>query len=387
MSKPTNLDAQRILSILDELKEKLTYLSVVTPQVLEAVQNEEGQVCAKEVLGSELLKKIQEQIRLEELYQVSNTTNDGVFQLTDDEDQRETIEKLQKNTLDLYRRMKQKANILQELRNFQENRPQNVMQLLRTLADMQELTLKRLTTTVEEDRSRQELLDQYILREEQASKKRAQLEKDLATVRRERENSQSARTDELTRLKANLSDVKESTTLAMERLRTLFQTQMQDQQDAYNGKEESIKKEIAKVQEEAKAQQSAALEEEVQLRRRKMRGETECDKLIKDYDTEVLANVDEFNSQLIEYEKETKKLDLLQDHFRKVDLENQRIVEEDELTKTRNRRIAREEQKKHAMSAVVQAYWRGIIQREEFVKLKKAKKKGGKKAGAKGKAK
>jgi len=387
MSKPTNLDAQRILSILDELKEKLTYLSVVTPQVLEAVQNEEGQVCAKEVLGSELLKKIQEQIRLEELYQVSNTTNDGVFQPTDDEDQRETIEKLQKNTLDLYRRMKQKANILQELRNFQENRPQNVMQLLRTLADMQELTLKRLTTTVEEDRSRQELLDQYIQREEQASKKRAQLEKDLASVRRERENSQSARTDELTRLKANLSDVKETTTQQMEGLRTRFQTQMHDQQDAYNAKEESIKKEIAKVQEEGKALQSAALEEEVQLRRRKMRGETECDKLIKDYDTEVLTNVDEYNSQLIEYEKETKKLELLQDHFRKVDLENQRIVEEEELTKTRNRRLAREEQKRHAMSAIVQAYWRGIIQREEFVKLKKSKKKGGKKAGAKGKAK
>jgi len=387
MSKPTNLDAQRILSILDELKEKLTYLSVVTSQVLEAVQNEEGQTCAKEVLGAELLKKIQEQIRLEELYLVSNTTSDGQFQLTDDDDQRETIERLQKNTLDLYRRMKQKPNILQELRNFQENRPQNVMQLLRTLADMQELTLKRLTTTVEEDRSRQELLDQYIQREEQASKKRAQLEKDLATVRRERENSQSARTDELTRLKANLSDVKESTTLAMERLRTHFQTQMQEQQEAYNAKEESLKKEIAKVQEEAKTQQSAALEEEVQLRRRKMRGETEVDKLIKDYDTEVLANVDEYQSQVSEYDKETKKLELLKDHFAKVDLEKQRIMEEEELTKTRSRRLAREEAHKNAMSAVVQAFWRGIIQREEFVKLKKAKKKGGKKAGAKGKAK
>ena len=34
-SKPTNIDAQRVLAIMDELKEKLTYLSVVTPQARE----------------------------------------------------------------------------------------------------------------------------------------------------------------------------------------------------------------------------------------------------------------------------------------------------------------------------------------------------------------
>lgn len=379
MSKPTNLDAQRILSILDELKEKLTYLSVITPQVLEAVQNEEGQACAQEVLGPELLKKIQEQIRLEELYVVSNTTSDGSFQLTDDEDQRETMERLQKNTLDLCRRMKQKPNIVQELRNFQENRPQNVMQLLRTLADMQELTLKRLTTTVEEDKSRQERLDNYLQREEAASKKRAQLEKDLATVRRERENSQSARTDELTRLKADLSDVKESTALAMERLRTHFQTQMQEQQQAYLEKEDEIKKKIAKVQETALTQKTAALEEEVTLRRRKMRGETEVDKLIKDYDYEVLRNVDEYQSQLSEYEKEKRKLELLKDHFIKVDKEKQRKLEEEELTKTRLKRLHVAEQFRHQKASVIQALWRGIQGRAEVAKLRKDRKKGGKK--------
>lgn len=40
--KPTNIDAQRILGILQELKERLTHMSVVTPQVLEGLQGEEG---------------------------------------------------------------------------------------------------------------------------------------------------------------------------------------------------------------------------------------------------------------------------------------------------------------------------------------------------------
>lgn len=385
MSKPTNLDAQRILSILDELKEKLTYLSVVTSQVMEAVQNEEGQTCAQEVLGPELLKKIEEQIKLEELYVSSNTQADGLLELPEDDDQRETVEKLQKNTLDLCRSMKLKSNVVQELRNFQENRPQNVMQLLRTLADMQELTLKRLTTTVEEDRSRQELLDQYILREEQASKKRAQLEKDLATVRRERENSQSERTDELTRLKADLSDVKESTSLAMERLRTHFQTQMEQQKDTFTAKEAELQKKIADSRDELKKLQQASLEEEVNLRGKKRRGEMEVDKLIKDYDTEITATVDEYESQVKEYEKESKRLEALTEHFAKVDVEKQRKLEEEELTKARIHRLSKEEEKKHEMSCLIQSFWRGILQREEFVKLKKAKKKGGKKAKAKAK--
>jgi len=108
-----------------------------------------------------------------------------------------------------------------------------MMQLLRTLADMQELALKRLTTTVEEDRSRQELLDQTIEREVAASKRRAQLEKDLAAIRRERENSKRERTEEITRLKAELNDVKDSQTRAMENLRTEFQAQSEAQNVAF----------------------------------------------------------------------------------------------------------------------------------------------------------
>merc|ERR1719329_1158326 len=104
--------------------------------------------------------------------------------------------------------MKVVQNIVPELRNFQETRPTNMLQFLRTLADMQELTLKRLTTTVEEERSRQELLEHYVGREEAASKRRQLLEKDLAHIRREREKAGSSRTEVLTKLKADLLDVK-----------------------------------------------------------------------------------------------------------------------------------------------------------------------------------
>merc|ERR1719482_1703856 len=128
------------------------------------------------MIGAELMKRMQEQIRLEDIYNVSIQKADGAFMAAmDNDDVRETLEKLQKNTRELCRKMKDKPTIVADLRNFQETRPANVVQLLRTLADMQDVTLKRLTTTVEEERSRKELLQLYFEREPAASARRRAL--------------------------------------------------------------------------------------------------------------------------------------------------------------------------------------------------------------------
>merc|ERR1719428_1448158 len=134
--------------------------------------------------------------------------------------------------------------IVQELRNFQETRPAQMVQFLKTLVDMQELTLKRLTTTVEEERSKMELLEHYKVKEADASKRRQQLEKDLAHIRREKDRSQSHRTEILTKLKADLLDVKENKSERMNALRTRYEKRMKDHQDQFNERKEKMEKQI-----------------------------------------------------------------------------------------------------------------------------------------------
>jgi len=138
-----------------------------------------------------------------------------------------------------------------------------------------------------------------------------------------------------------------------------------------------MKKGIAAKREEIKKTRQTSLEDEVNLRGKKRRGEMEVDKLVKDYDTDILAIQEELDSQVQEYDKENKRLETLSDHFDKVDLERQRKLGEEEVTKARTNRIAKEEEKKNEFAALIQAVWRGLLQREEFVKLRKAKKKGG----------
>lgn len=372
-SKPTNIDAQRILAIMDELKEKLTYLSVVTSQVLDGLQSEEGQQ-ACELLGPELMRQFSEQIRLEDLYVVANET---AAHGEESEDQREDVKSLQKNTLDLCRRMKGVPNIVQELRNYQEVRPGAVIQFLKTLADMQELTLKRLTTTVEEEHSRAELLAYYKSREEEATKRRQQLERDLNHIRRECERSVSQRTEILTKLKADLLDVKESKLERMSALRTRYENRMKERHEAFKQRKEDLENRINKLKDSNQKLRGASQQTEYDKKKAVKRFEMDVDGVIKAYDTQVKDMAYMLNEHQELQKKEAKQLQELREHFEKVDAEKAHIANEESIADARRLKIESERARKNHASEKVQAFWKGIIQREAFkVEKMKRKKKG-----------
>lgn len=381
-SKPTNIDAQRILAIMDELKEKLTYLSVVTPQVLEGLQSEEGQA-ATELLGPELMKQFTEQIRLEELYVVANQASEGYGHEDGTDDVREDVKSLQKNTLELCRKMRITPNIVQELRNFQETRPAQMVQFLNILKDMQELTLKRLTTTVEEERSKQELLEHYKIKEADASKRRQQLDKDLNHMRREKDRSQSHRTEILTKLKADLLDVKENKLDRMNSLRTRYERRMKDYQDEFNGRKDDFEKRIEALKIKNKKTRDESQETEAEKKKQVKRREMDTAAEIRTYDTAIKETLYLLNEDQDGFKREQKQLIELQEHFKKVDMEKECILNEEGLSDARRGKLDYEKSRRNEASALVQAFWRGIIQREQYQIMKKNKKKKG--GGKKGK--
>jgi hypothetical protein len=390
-SKPTNIDAQRVLAIMDELKEKLTYLSVVTPQVLEGLNGEEGASTA-EMIGPELMKRMQEQMRLEDIYNVSIQKADGAFLAMDNDDVRETLDRLQKNTRELCRKMKDKPTIVADLRNFQETRPANVVQLLRTLADMQDVTLKRLTTTVEEENSRKELLQLYLEREQAASAKRSLLEKDLAHIRREREKASSQRTEQITKLKADLHDVEENTEAKQNNLLRHHEKCMAEHlqkhkafEAKYAGTSDAKDPpgEIPKLKQKYKELKETDKEAEIGKISKKRRGENDLLGVIKDYDTNISELKTDYEAQVIDYDKEQKELQELEEHFEKVDSENARLAQEEQIVQARKAKMDAIRKREDDMATLVQSYWKAILDRDMFAKEKKARKKkqkgGGKK--------
>lgn len=380
-SKPKNIDAQRILSIMDELRDKLTYLSVVTPQVLEGLQGEEGQA-ACDSLGPDLVRQFAEQIRLEEMYVLASTQADGTFGHADDtEEAREDMKSLQKNTLELCRKMRTVPNIVQELRNFQETRPSAVIQFLKTLADMQELTLIRLTTTLEEEHSRTELLKHYVNREQEANTRKQQLEKDLNHIRRECERAQSQRTEILTKLRADLLDVKDSKAEKMSALRTKYETRMKDQHEAFTAREAELTKRINALRDSNRKARHDNHEDEVGKKKTVKRYEMDVESQIKTYDSSIKQDAYMLNDHQELHKKELKQLEDLREHFEKVDAEKACIANEEAIVEARRQKLEAEKSRKNNSAATVQAFWRGILMREFYAaeKKKRRKKGGGKK--------
>jgi len=378
----TNVDVQRILAIMDELKEKLTFLSVVTPQVLAGLQGEDGQA-TQELLGPELMRQFEKQIRLEEMYQVASATDESFGAGEDNEETQRDQKELAKSTLELCRRMRAMPNIYAELKAIQDTKPGQVIQFMKTLAAMQELTNKRLTTTVEEERSRQELLSHYQNRANEAQKRRQQLEMDLQLVRRESEKQTSNRQDVLNKLKADLFTVRESSLDHMNQLRTQYETRMTDHQEAFDAKREDLEKKIAALKEANAKARAASQDAEKDKKKQTKRYETEVDEKIKLYDKDVKEMAYILSEHQEGFKAEQRQLNELREHFEKVDDERACIAAEEAITQARQRKLEAERKRCTNSAALVQAYWRGIIEREKYTQMKKAKKKKGGKKGKK----
>merc|ERR1719353_1153573 len=291
------------------------------------------------MIGPELMKRMQEQMRLEDIYNVSIQKADGAFIAMDNDDVRETLERLQKNTRELCRKMKDKPTIVADLRNFQETRPANVVQLLRTLADMQDVTLKRLTTTVEEENSRKELLQLYLEREQAASAKRSLLEKDLAHIRREREKASSQRTEQITKLKADLHDVEENTEAKQNQLLRQHEKCMKEHLEKHKTLEAKFDEELTKYRLKYKELKQTDKETEIGKISKKRRGENDLMGVIQGYDSQISELTADYETEVVHYQKEQKELEELEEHFAKVDMENVRLEQEQQIMAARKSKL------------------------------------------------
>merc|ERR1712194_309930 len=291
---------------------------------------------------------------------------------------REEEVQLKKNTLELCRKMKERQrpvpNLVRELRDFQDQeQTRNIIQFLHTLKDMQDLTLKRLQTSVEEERMRTEMLENYKTREAEASKRRQQLERDLSLVRRECERAKSQRMQILNKLKAELLYVRESKQRRMDSLRSRYDTRMKEHEFTFAAKEEDLQKKIATLREANKKARGVNEEDESGQKHKTKRQEMEVEIVIRDYDRQVKEKAVQLGEISDLYKNEQKHLQELSDHFKKVEEEKRTIGAEEAITNARLAKKANEKGRRDDSSSLVQAFWRGIIQREAFNTMKKAK--------------
>eukprot|EP00913_Durusdinium_trenchii_P024686 g23173.t1 len=115
--------------------------------------------------------------------------------------------------------------------------------------------------------------------------------------------------------------------------------------------------------------------------RKAKRYEMDVDGVITRYDTEVKELAKNYSENAEYLKKEQRQLGDLREHFEKVEEEYAAIRAEELVAAARKMKMDNEKKLKNEMASMLQAYWRGILKREEYKEEKKRakKKKGGKK--------
>ncbi|KAL8446978.1 hypothetical protein Emed_004735 [Eimeria media] len=383
-AKVMSADVHRIASVMDELTQKLTVLSFVSHQVLEAIhENDSGR--AAELLGPDLLRRMAEQTRLEELYHGSTATNEeGAVAALDVDDLQEIVEQLEKNTRELCRRMKDVPNVVQELRGFQETRPVNSMKFIHALADMQDVMIKRLTTPVEDEKANDDLLQMYLQEESVAAERRDELEKQLAALRCERQKHAARSSEAIAKLKSDLHDLQSITEQRLWQISEEFARRDAQQTRAYQKKLGDIAALKAQLDKRSISQAATEREEmETQARTQRIT-KRDLDTAIKALDKDLADKEEEIEAIRRKNQGDEALLRSLTKALTAIDEEKQRKEDEAKIAKALQARAEAEQAEKEAAACALQSYWRGIRQREEYVLLKKAaarsaKKKKGKK--------
>merc|ERR1712060_36400 len=103
------------------------------------------------------------------------------------------------------------------------------------------------------------------------------------------------------------------------------------------------------------------------------RFEREVGDKIKEYDEKVREITEEIAETRELKDKENKRLVELEERFYKIDEERECIRQEESIVDARKKKLEDEKQWRNEMAALVQAYWRGIITREQYATLKKQK--------------
>eukprot|EP00302_Diacronema_sp_CCMP2436_P027445 CAMPEP_0179937600 /NCGR_PEP_ID=MMETSP0983-20121128/14421_1 /TAXON_ID=483367 /ORGANISM="non described non described, Strain CCMP 2436" /LENGTH=429 /DNA_ID=CAMNT_0021843349 /DNA_START=15 /DNA_END=1305 /DNA_ORIENTATION=- len=381
------IDAARISSIVEEALEKLSFLASITPDVM--AHREE----LSQIVGDEITRIISEQRALETQYEQLvaqrnslKSAQSNKMKFTENQDAiREVARALRESTKELTRNLKGNPNIAENLSKIQAERTSLQSLLSKTLRELRESSFSTLTTTVDEEKLRNDMLLEVIANEQKVSASVKSLQGQLSSSRHTHETDVEERRTSIDKLREELQDLRTEMSIRTQYLHNEFRARGESSTRVFAKDERKLRDEILKLSTQLQIEKRVNGESEDFLRRKwsklqieieswSMRFETDLEKCEQDLDK--LTN--ERAGALVRLTSLKESYDKDVEEKRKKD-EDARALFEAERTK------AIEDERGNRAATKIQAFWRGWLQRNAG-KVKKGKKGKGTK-GAKGKGK
>ena len=186
--KLTNVEAQRILAILEEMYSKIELLSRVPP-----LRRVPGFDQFQDIVGPEVAQVLDEQVLLEQQYKWVSTPQHEQAEAGFDGEQAlpdfETLDdELRHSTRVVCRMLREAPAISAQLKELDPDGASATMRkFLGTTLELKSQTFQKLSTSVEEEKSKEDWFLEISAREEKASQTLRQLQKEIKAEKAERE--------------------------------------------------------------------------------------------------------------------------------------------------------------------------------------------------------
>ena len=374
----TVIEAARISAIIEEALEKLSFLASITPDVM-AHRDELSQI-----VGDEITRIIQEQRGLETRYeqligqrtQLKALSNKTKFQ-ENQEQVKEVAKALRESTKELCRNLKGNPNIAENLTKIQTERSNLQNLLSKTLRELRECSFATLTTTVDEEKARNDMIKEVVQKEKEVSAAVKKLQADLANEKLLHAQEVEERNEIIAKLKEELVAVRTKSSIETKYLHKVARARGQSLNRAYGSKTSDLEQQIWHVKKELEIEVRANGETEEFLRKKQTQLTAEIQQWMQKYDEDI-----EEQEKILEQLKESRAADLikLNDYTERESKELEEKARRDEAARMKAEadRLRRLEEEKNLWAATrVQALWRGYLQRKAAA--------GGGKKGKKGK--
>eukprot|EP00842_Homolaphlyctis_polyrhiza_P006363 jgi/Hompol1/6728/HPOL_005057-RA len=350
-SKLTNVEAQRIMAVLQELQRKV-YLIGLLPDVMDRR--------VSTVFGGETFNIIKDYRLLEQRYKGQLETKDPSE--SHQAEVKDLAKQIRVSTRSLTRHFIQNSGALAKLRYLKSTKSPVVAQFEHLLQEIKILVYGRLKTTVEEEKAKQDQLAIIIAKEQKASNSDSlsschvvvvvftsnevkSLKEELEKAKKERMGEINKRNEVIRRLKDELREIKHQAEEATKKLESRskqkeeadVQNFQEKQSDKSPKQEDTLRKEIDSLTKQLETDTASNREEEALLRKKKFKIESEVENWIHKYDQDMdekQAEIDDISAIFME---EKSHLDELQSRYADLQKEYEKILED--------KRIAEEEKK------------------------------------------
>jgi len=363
-SNLTVIEGARISSIIEEALEKLSFLASITPDVM-AHRDELSQI-----VGDEITRIIQEQRGLELRYEELIAQRSSLKALSNKAKYKENQElikevarALRESTKELCRNLKGNPNIAENLSKIQTERSNLQNLLSKTLRELRENSFSTLTTTVEEEKARNDMILEVIAKEKEVSASVKKLQEDLSSERHQHEAEVEERNEIISKLKEELQEVRTKSAIETKYLQKESRARLQSLNRIYGQSTSELDEQIWKVRKQLEIEVLANRESEEFLKRKVVSLQKDAGDWMQRYETDFEELEKEHETLNAQRTEDLVKLNDYTERYTKEMEEKARREEEARIREEMEALRKQEEERNTWAATTVQKLWRGHLAR------------------------